>query len=429
MAQNLQASTLSFVSSLPATRTLPNTSSLRRDSIYSDSRYKGFLGRHLLLTTAIEATALPSKTVMSSTRETASETVDKTETQKFYSRQNGKKIAKDVVVFIHGITIENEPGKNVTQGQLASYNALYEGVKNMMKGSSNEKSEEWEKAETIRVLWGYEGMRADGKPLSGLHTKLAQAQRFLGTTTDQIEKDHQTFGLNPLKWLIRSARSPLRYGMSDMFFYVSAAGRPLIRQAVATQIMTQGINELIDKGEPIELTLLGHSAGSVVAHDFAFFLHNAQNMTIQQTKEESEKFAAGDAELRVELQKLIDHAQKGKLKIRKLFTFGSPLHILFIRSLPVLERFTDESAKRVDPAAYGLCEDYEGATYPRWINTVEEGDPIAGPVCGLVEPTSKQTGSKTIVKDEFLNLTWKTSEAHSAYWRSTKFSEVICKHW
>ena len=366
---------------------------------------------------------------MSTTVKTASETVEKTDTQSLYSREGGKKIAKDVVVFIHGITTGNEPGKNVTQDQIASYNKLYEGVKKMMKDTDKEKGEEWEKAEVIRVLWGYEGLRADGKPLSGLHTKLAQAQRFLGRTTDQIERDHQTFALNPLKYLIRNARSPLRYGISDMFFYVSAAGRPLIRQAVATQIMSQGINELIEKGEPIELTLLGHSAGSVVAHDFAFFLHNAQNMTDQQTKEASDTFAAGDEALRADLQKLIDYAQKGKLKIRKLFTFGSPLHILFIRSLPVLEIFSGEPGKRVDPAAYGLCEDYEGATYPRWINTVEEGDPIAGPVCGMVESTSKQTGTKTVVKDEYLNLTWKVSKAHGAYWWSNKFWEIICKHW
>lgn len=348
-------------------------------------------------------------------------------TQSNFAGEGSTKTATDVLIFIHGITTGFDPEKNAHVDQLKSYETLRSQVEKLMEGHT--KGEEWKNAKLVNVLWGFDGTGGDGNKLTGDHTRLAKAQRFLGQRTDKIEEQNQGKTIHPVKPIMRKARSPVRYGMADMFFYVSRAGRPLIRQAVAEQIMNKAVNELVEKGKSIELTLFGHSAGSVVAHDFVFFINRAKDLTPEQIDKASNSFAGDDRKLLENLHKLIDHARAGKVKIRKLFTFGSPLHILFIRSLPVLRSFSDDNPKGVDPEIYGLTEDYPGATYPRWINILDDDDPIAGPVCGAIDETLNTAKGKPIVEDVYLDTTWKISAAHGSYWWSEKFAKTVRDRW
>ena len=61
------------------------------------------------------------------------------------------------------------------------------------------------------------------------------------------------------------------YGFSDMFYYVSTDGKAAIRGD------TEQIVQFVEAGqgdprEPISLTMVGHSAGSVIAFDFCYYL-------------------------------------------------------------------------------------------------------------------------------------------------------------
>jgi len=236
------------------------------------------------------------------------------------------------------------------------------------------------------------------------------------------------------------------YNFADMFYYASEDGKHAVRFAVAQQIL-QWIAAAGGGGGghmptgPISLTLLGHSAGSVIAFDFLFFLFSSRPVTTYIRPEKvsagpSTKSAAAAAAqaspARIkktldELEHLQRLAQQGQLRVRRLFTFGSPITPLAFRSDPVLAVLSSGPDARLTAIDYGLLRNDAafGAALPdpRWINIWDKDDPIAWPV----EPLMTEAGSAVI--DRYIDVSDSPTSAHGAYWTHHKVHEEIARRW
>jgi hypothetical protein len=185
--------------------------------------------------------------------------------------------------------------------------------------------------------------------------------------------------------------------------------------------------------------MLAHSAGSVVAFDFLFYLfyvaHKVEHFIdlslIQPPSDASviQPEATAPVEKTMSaLQKLRELAQQDKLRIRRLYTFGSPITSTIFRSDAVLKILSREAGSNLldvschglnrNPAAFG-----QPLTGPRWINIWDKDDPIAWPVEPLM------TGAGTTVIDKYLDVSDNPMRAHTVYWDNVRVHEVIGNSW
>ena len=197
-----------------------------------------------------------------------------------------------------------------------------------------------------------------------------------------------------------------------------------VRLAVARQIVSY-LKKVRRNAQtrPISLTLIGHSAGSVVAFDFLFYLFFTNPGNRHRYIDPARPGATGAMN---ELKKLRSLAQRDRLRIRRLITFGSPITPLACRSDSVLQLLADN--RQLDPAQYGLDRNppgFDRLTGPRWINLWDKDDAIAWPV----EPLMKSTGRAPPVEDIYVDVSDSTLSAHEAYWRSSRVHKVIAEHW
>src|SRR5688500_18256244 len=102
-----------------------------------------------------------------------------------------------------------------------------------------------------------------------------------------------------------------------MFYYVSSDGKAAVRAALAEQIVRFVEAGRGDTREPISLTFVGHSAGSVIAFDFCYYLF----------AEEDRRFVKDPIRgmYNEEVKHLRALALEGRLRIRRLVTIGSPI--------------------------------------------------------------------------------------------------------
>src|SRR5882672_10982516 len=199
---------------------------------------------------------------------------------------------------------------------------------------------------------------------------------------------------------------------------------------------------LADPQAQISLTLLGHSAGSVVAYDLLFYLfyteRKIQNFIDVKKVKAPPSDAGTPADLTApakidtlgDLQRLKAMAQLGQLRVRRLFTFGSPITPLAFRSDAVLSILARPEGgtkpNRLTAEHYGLTanpETFETLHGPRWVNFWDKDDPIAWPV----EPLMLQTPD--VVKDMYVGVSDDITNGHGEYWKDEEFQKLVAEAW
>jgi hypothetical protein len=311
---------------------------------------------------------------------------------------------REIIIFVHGVSSDQ-----LGRRHDAEYDALYEGVTAASSASSA-----WRTAEVCRIEWGW-NYDALSEPKG--QQLLTLAQTTLGERLLQIINEAYDPTINPGRFVVNAFRPLLVYGFSDMFYYVSSDGKAAVRGALAEQIVRFVEGGQGDPREPVSLTIVGHSAGSVIAFDFCFYLF----------AEEDRRFVKDPVTglYNEQIKQLRTLALEGRLRIRRLVTIGSPIAMLCCRNDAVVELLAEGG--RVNPAWYGLTQHPAafGAKLrgPRWLNIWDKDDPIAFPVEPLME---SHVGA---VADVYINVSSNIAEAHNLYWDHPDVHQYLAQHW
>ena len=308
----------------------------------------------------------------------------------------------EIAIYIHGVShsLHEKPHNE-------QYAQLHNGITTNANG--------WPNA-FCGVEWGGNLKPVEKNPMS--HKLLTAAQRKLGGRIMPVVDEVWDFTPNFVaRMIVNGFRKLAFYGFGDMFYYVSADGKQAIRCAVAKQIIEHIENEAKDD-DLLSLTILGHSAGSVVAFDFLFYLFSKERS--------AEQFGSSDEEVCNGMKKLEMRVKNKKLRLRRLVTFGSPLAFTVFRSDAVLEIFA--SGGQLNPADYGLTTQFRRKASklsgPRWINFWDKDDPISWPV----EPLMKHHDPSTTL-DVYTDVSDSVTKAHNAYWSNRNIHNAIVKYW
>lgn len=301
---------------------------------------------------------------------------------------------KDLVFYIHGVTPRVEP---------IPHHDLYGKLNQGIREQNPDWPEEYDGAE-----WGWN----PGTDTSHDQQLLSQAQMQLGQRVLPEISNAKDFSLNPARIAMNQLREINFYGFSDMFYYTSNTGKEAVRAAISRQLVEflQGRNI---EADPMRLTLVGHSAGAVIAFDLLFHLFHPEEAPFT-----SHCFV--DRDSREQSEQLRAWSRSGQLRLRRLVTFGNPLAAMAFRHSRVVEAFA--AGERLDPAHYGLVPDPE-LPGPRWINLWDLDDPLGWPVLPLMDPDSG------MVEDVYVNVSDWITKAHSAYWTSKAAQKAIAEHW
>ena len=332
----------------------------------------------------------------------------------------------EYAIYIHGVSDKSQSHK-------PQYEKLHNAILDQLP---DDKKSAWSNTVPCYVEWGW---KYPPESSTEDHRFLQDAQdKFAERVLPKIEEPFDPT-INPARLLLKAARQMMLKGFSDMFYYVSEDGKSSVRAAVVSQIMKQLSSQLerASDWKPISITLLGHSAGSVIAFDFLFYLFNQENQEEPPPKfftfDESLLRMASPSEVLEQqkkaeefVEKLRQMAQQDKLRIRRLVTFGSPISMLAFRSNPVLKIL--ESGERLDVSKFGLDRNPdvfgEPLTGPRWINLWDKDDIIAWPV----EPLMKEQ-IPAVVRDVYTNVGNMISTAHNLYWNDKTVHREIAAHW
>jgi hypothetical protein len=312
---------------------------------------------------------------------------------------------REIIIFVHGVSSDQLGRRHNSE-----YNALYDGV-----AAASPQSSAWRTAEVCRIEWGW-NYDAVNEPHG--EQALTLAQTTLGERLLSVINEAYDPTINPGRFVVNAFRPLLVYGFSDMFYYVSNDGKAAVRGAMAEQIMQFVQAGRGDPREPLSLTIVGHSAGSVIAFDFCFYLF----------AEEDRRFVKDPVRglYNEEIKHLRMLALEGRLRIRRLITMGSPIAMLACRNDVVVQLLADGG--RINPAWYGLTQNPPlfgplKLRGPRWMNLWDKDDPIAFPVEPLMDNYSRT------VADVYMNVSSNIAEAHNLYWANPEVHQHLATHW
>lgn len=281
----------------------------------------------------------------------------------------------DVAVLIHGVV-----GRR-TGTHERDYGAMRKGLsrRGVTLGEP-----EW----IVEVEWGWP------HPEAVASGDLAVAQDRLRAALADANRSDRISGI----W-VRGLRELVQFGWSDIVWYATAEGSAAVRHDVWSQIMNR-----LPPEAPCDLTIVGHSLGALVAHDFLYYLFSGV------MREERARVCATPAEW--------DRAE-ANWRVRRLVTMGSAVGPLLIRNS--LARVAHESPPWIEPAELGLGQPAHSGEAPVWLNVWDRHDILSFPVSGAYG------GGRVI--DLYPDLSDWPTRAHSRYWRSRKVHRALARFW
>lgn len=363
---------------------------------------------------------------------------------------------QEVVIYIHGITPDeklatiakakdfedlrsiHEPENKAKVSHENEYMALRSGISQRIKDDAKQAS--WDQAVHCFTEWGWEYQESDAANLGASH-RLADAQHELGQRVLRAIKDAYWIKFIPLP-----IRKLTLYGMSDIFYYVSHDGRASIRARICHQIASQLRDILDEPSINISLTLLGHSAGSVIALDLVSYLFTddelfmeeliEQARNLEKSKADAEKQRRSEGGLYRKIDAVIDDSldfveglmklksakNDGRLTLKSLVTMGSPVSMMALRSDRRIKDLA-YGGSRVSLESLGLKSSSDEREDDCWINIWNKSDPISFPVKPMMEESN-------LVKDFCVRvLSLNPIKWHTGYWSSKKVQRLLARKW
>ncbi len=316
----------------------------------------------------------------------------------------------EYIIYIHGVSQENNLPHTET------YNQLHQGIQ-AVSSKDFPHRQTWQEANRCDVEWGWDHSSIENN--SNGDRFLADAQDQFGDDILQTVKDTSDFTIRPARLLNPELRDLMIKGFSDMFYYCSYDGKNSVRATVASQII-KSIKQPLANNEPISLTLMGHSAGSIVAFDLLFYLFAPDDVLNKHEFIEKKN----NTEIIEDFKHLRTLAQAQKLRIRRLITFGSPISMLAFRSNAVVKILAE--GEKLNPDDYGLNQNPEifgeALAQPRWLNFWDKDDIISWPVQPLMQ-------NSPTIKDIYPYVSNNIAKAHNEYWDNEKVHQQIAQYW
>lgn len=291
----------------------------------------------------------------------------------------------EIPVFIRGITPVSKPLKQ---------DAQHKGLLNLINIALKKRGKMLFVERPLNIEWGWD----NGQKHNDRY--LAEAQLILGNVTNSITKKINDLSFNPFRILNNRLRHVFVAGFSDMFYYISSDGEKSVRRTIFNKLSEEIHKRISEK--KISLTILAHSAGSVIAHDILFHLFGRKRESMDAINK---------------LRKLIMNKE---LRIRKFYTFGSPLTPMIFRADSLLMKVIKK--EKINPEDIGFLY-HDNLTNPRWVNFWDKDDIASFPIEFLYETNN---GEK-VVEDKYLDLGDRFPWVHSRYWKDYRIADYIAK--
>ncbi len=295
----------------------------------------------------------------------------------------------EIPIFIHGISPERYPATSRRE-----YHQLLERIGRVLE----QRKKVGFARDKIFITWGTTTV----PPQTHRNDQyLAEVERKIES---QVKENMQAAYGGPFA-LYRPIRDILFYGVSDLIYYISADGERALRNHIFKYV-ARNIEKLdSDLSGHFSLTLFGHSAGSVIAHDLLFHLFSNRRHS---GSEESDVYS--------EMSKLRKMIKENRLRIRRLYTFGSPISPLMLRADSLVMKF--RAGELLDIEDIGLRKE-DQLSNPRWMNFWSRNDLISYPVELLY---SNPAGT---IQDREIRASLNPMAAHLGYWKSDQMAEAI----
>jgi len=238
----------------------------------------------------------------------------------------------EIPVLIHGVDPSINP-RDHSRSYAKIINFINEELKEINKKQLTEKP--------ITIEWGW-----DSKKSNENDRFLSEAQRIIYKNIENSLKKKRFYFLEKiLQKLYSKLRKEFLFGAGDLFYYISQDGETAVRNNVFNQISKEIIKR---KNKKISLTFISHSAGTIIMHDLLYHMFG------RKTKSPIKSIN--------EIRKLI---KNGNLRIKNIFTFGSPITSVSLRSDTLILNIIKRN--KLNPENIGLRKK-DNLPNPRWIN-------------------------------------------------------------
>jgi hypothetical protein len=133
-------------------------------------------------------------------------------------------------------------------------------------------------------------------------------------------------------------------------------------------------------------------------------------------KEDKDAHKSEDKSIHQNMDSLRGLRREGRLRLRRLYTFGSPISNLALRSNKVVEKIIN--GRFLDPKDIGLTSGH-GLSGPRWVNFWDQDDIASAPVSFLY---SNEGG---LIEDKYINTGSTFPATHNSYWTFKGMADYI----
>lgn len=293
----------------------------------------------------------------------------------------------ETFVYIHGVVGE----RRRTRSHRGQYRALHLGL-------AHHGVEVPPFSEAVQVEWGWGTARA------GTTRTLEKAQRVV---YDRVEAatptDRTGFGSLLFAPAIDPVRKLLALGWSDLVYYIGERGKLRVRSLVWNEILGRvGVDREVD------LVLVAHSAGSLIAHDFLYWLFpGMRDAEIATAAELPDLDAFADA--------------RANWRVRRLVTLGSPIAPTLVRSAEVTDLLAGPDSPRLSLDVLGLARPAHDGSDPLWLNVWDRHDVLSHPLAPFY------SGGK--LRDLYPDVSDSLRGAHDAYYESDGVHALLARHW
>jgi len=295
--------------------------------------------------------------------------------------------ALETVVYIHGVVGERVR-ERTHRGQYAAMHAGLESNGVVLPPFD----------EAVEIEWGWDTESAGETAMLEVAQQAIQERIDEATPRDRTSLSSLLFApaIDPVRMLLTLA-------WSDLIYYVGEKGKKRTRDVVWGEIFRKiGVDWTTD------ITIIAHSAGSLIAVDFLYWLFSGNR--------DPEMTAMYDLPDEVAIEKARDN-----WRVRRFVTFGSPIAPLLVRSADVVDTLAGPGRPTLSVEPLGLARQCHDEHDPIWLNVWDRHDVLSYPV----EPF--YSGGKII--DLYPDVSDSLLGAHDAYFESAGVHKMLADHW